>query len=217
MVEPAMVVGVAWGTTMAGVARHLQSRPLVDVTVVQLNGAAHPDNFGIGFVGDILDRFAEALAGRVEPLPVPAFFDDPATRRAMWRERSVLRILSLQGRMDVAVFGVGDPRSDIPGHVYRGGYLDVADHETLAEDRVVGDVATMFFRADGTHEGIRLNERSSGPDVDVLRRAPRRVCVVSDPSRIPAVRGALAADLVTDLIIDEQSARELTSTYVQDV
>lgn len=217
MIESAMTVGVAWGTTIAQVARHLHERPLNGVTVVQLNGAAYPENFGIGFAGDILDRFAEAFTARVEPLPVPAFFDDPLTKQAMWRERSVARLLSLQSRLDVVVFGVGDPHSEIPGHVYRAGYLDDADHADLAEQNVVGDIATMFFRQDGTHEGIRLNARSSGPDLAMLRRTPRRVCVVSDPSRIPALRGALKARMITDLIIDEQTARELASTYVQDI
>lgn len=215
LVEPSMVVGVAWGTTIVGVSRHLNERHLADVSIVQLNGAAYPENFGIGFVGEILDRFAGAFAARAEPLPVPAFFDDPQTRSAMWRERSVSRVLALQERMDIAVFGVGDPQSDVPGHVYRGGYLDEADRATLQAEGVVGDVATVFLRADGSHEGISLNGRSSGPDLEVLRRTPRRVCVVSDPSRIPALRAALAADLITDLIIDEQSARELVSTYVQ--
>lgn len=215
MVEPSSVVGVAWGTTMAGVSRHLVSRPLSDVTVVQLNGAAYPENFGIDFVGDILDRFAQTFTARVEPLPVPAFFDDPVTRTAMWRERTVARIRALHTRLDTVVFGIGAPDSDIPGHVYRSGYLDAHDRAQLAADGVVGDVATVFLRADGTHDAIALNERSSGPDLALLRRAQRRVCVVSDPSRMSALRGALAAGLITDLIIDEHSARELTRTYVQ--
>jgi len=215
MIEPSTVVGVAWGTTMAGVSRHLTERALHDVTIVQLNGAAHPENFGIDFAGDILERFAAAFSGRAEPLPVPAFFDDPLTRQAMWRERSVARILALHRRMDVAVFGVGAPQSDIPGHVYRGGYLSDADRADLESAGVVGDIATRFVRADGSHDALALNERSSGPDLEALRRTPRRVCVVGDRSRVPALRGALAAGLITDLIIDEHSAREITSTYVQ--
>lgn len=215
MVESSSTIGVAWGNTMAALSHHLVDRPLTDVTVVQLNGAAYGENFGLGYVGDILQRFAEAFNAHVEPLPVPAFFDDPLTKTVLWRERSVARILALQQRIDIAVFGVGDPHSTIPGHVYRNGYLSDADREELEAAEVVGDVATVFLRGDGTHAGIRLNERSSGPDLDTLRRAPRRVCVVSDPSRIPALRGALAAGLVTDLIIDEHSAREVASTYVQ--
>lgn len=215
LVNPGNVLGVAWGTTMAGVARHLTPRPISDVTIVQLNGSAYPGDFGIGFVSDILGRFAEAFGGKVEPFPVPAFFDDPRTREAMWRERSVRRVLKIQERMDVALFGIGSPVSAVPGHVYRGGYLDTTDRAHLSEQRIAGDVATVFFRGDGSEDGVTLNQRSSGPPLEVLRRTPRRVCVVGDPSRIDATRGALSAGLITDLIIDEHMAGELAGTNVQ--
>lgn len=209
LVDPGNVLGVAWGTTIAGIARYLKPRSVSDVTIVQLNGSAHIGTFGIGFAGDILSRFAETFGGSVEPFPVPAFFDNPDTRDAMWRERSVQRVLSIQERMDVALFGIGSPTSSIPSHVYRGGYMDAADRSDLSRQRVAGDVATVFFRSDGSEDGIELNRRSSGPSLDVLRRTPRRVCVVGDPSRLDGTRGALAAGLVTDLIVDEQLASKL--------
>jgi hypothetical protein len=72
-------------------------------------------------------------------------------------------------------------------------------------------VATVFFREDGTHDGIPLNERASGPDIDLIKRVPRRVCIVSGPSKVHSLRGALAAGLITDLIVDEGTARALVA------
>jgi DNA-binding transcriptional regulator LsrR (DeoR family) len=127
----------------------------------------------------------------------------------MWNERSVKRILDLQHRMTMAIFGVGSIHAGIPSHVYSDGYLDEEDLGQLADDQVVGDVATMFFRADGSHRDILLNRRSTGPDLDRLREVRRRICVVSGESKINGLRGALAAGLATDLILDEGSARRL--------
>jgi DNA-binding transcriptional regulator LsrR (DeoR family) len=76
----------------------------------------------------------------------------------------------------------------------------------------VGDVATVFFREDGSHHGIPLNERASGPDIDLIKRVPRRVCIVSGPSKVHSLRGALAARLITDLIVDEGTARALVQS-----
>jgi DNA-binding transcriptional regulator LsrR (DeoR family) len=76
---------------------------------------------------------------------------------------------------------------------------------------VVGDVATVFFRADGSTDGIPLNERGTGPDFTVLQRTPRRICVVSGSSKLPSLRGALRANLITDLFVDEGTARALVS------
>ena len=44
---------------------------------------------------------------------------------------------------------------------------------------------------------------------ELLRRTPRRVCVVAGLSKLPSLRGALSAELVTDLIVDESTARAL--------
>jgi DNA-binding transcriptional regulator LsrR (DeoR family) len=129
----------------------------------------------------------------------------------MWNERSVQRILELQARMSIAIFGVGSVDADYPSHVYAGGYLDEDDLSVLASSDVVGDVATVFFRADGSSDGITLNERSTGPDLAQLRQVRRRICVVSGASKINGLRGALAAGLATDLILDEASARRLVS------
>ena len=163
------------------------------------------------YASEILRRFGDTYSGTMQQFPVPAFFDDPQTKQAMWRERSTRRILDIQERMDVALFGLGSPFSEVRSHVYAGGYLDPADYASLDASGVVGDVATVFFREDGSHHGIPLNERASGPDIDLIKRVPRRVCVVSGPSKVHSLRGALAAGLITDLIVDEGTARALVS------
>ena len=84
--------------------------------------------------------------------------------RRLGGERSMRRVLDMQSHLDIALFGVGSPFADIPSHVYIGGYLEPEDYQTLSEHGVVGDVATVFFRADGSTDGIELNARATGPD-----------------------------------------------------
>ncbi|THJ67168.1 sugar-binding transcriptional regulator [Arthrobacter echini] len=209
LVDSNAIIGVAWGSTLSAVSHRLTRKQTHDSTFVQLNGAGNTQTTGISYASEILRRFGQAYGSRVEQFPVPAFFDHAETKKAMWRERSVRRILDLQERMTMAIFGVGSIGAGIPSHVYSGGYLDHEDLETLEADEVVGDVATMFFRSDGSHRDILLNQRSTGPDLDELRRVGRRICVVSGESKIHGLRGALAANLATDLILDEGSARRL--------
>ena len=204
-----MVLGLAWGSTMSAMSRHLVPKPTHNSEIVQLNGAGNLRTTGILYASELLRRFGDAFGARVQQFPVPAFFDDPATKRAYWRERSTKRLLEVQERMDVALFGLGSPFAEVPSHVYQGGYLEPADYDALSRDRVVGDVATVFYRADGSTDGIALNDRATGPDFSVLRRAPRRVCVVSGRAKLASLAGALAAELITDLIVDEGTARAL--------
>ena len=204
-----MTLGIAWGNTISAVSRHLPDKVTHNSSVVQLNGAANTLTTGIEYASEIMSRFGNAYGAAVEQFPVPAFFDDPATKDAMWRERAIRRVLDLQSRMDIAVFGLGAAYSDVPSHVHIGGYLDEADYASLSADGVVGDIAAEFYRSDGSYDGIAINSRSSGPSLALIARVPRRIGIVSGKSKLPALRGALAGSFITDLIIDEPTAHLL--------
>lgn len=210
-IDANMVVGVAWGSTLGAMSRHLIKKPTHNTVVVQMNGAGNVQTTGIDYASEILHRFGEAFGAQVQQFPVPAFFDDPATRDALWRERSTQRLLEIQARMDVAVFGLGSPFAEVPSQVYIGGYLDAVDYRSLSADGVVGDIATVFYRSDGTFDGIALNARASGPGLERLRRVARRVGIVSGVQKLPSLRGALAAGLITDLVLDESLATALVA------
>ncbi|MBW1637953.1 MULTISPECIES: sugar-binding transcriptional regulator [Microbacterium] len=211
-VDSNMVVGVAWGSTISAVSRELGQQETHGTTVVQLNGAGNTQTSGLEYSSDILQRFGRAFGAQVQLFPVPAFFDDPLTREAMWRERSTRRVLDLQAKMDIAVFSLGSPTAEVPSRVYVGGYLSRDDYRSLREDRAIGDVATVFFRADGTWQDIRLNARATGPTLDRLRRVPRRLCVVAGLQKLPSLQAAISAGLVTDVVLDEGLARRLAES-----
>lgn len=204
-----MYIGAAWGVTLSHVVKHLGRRPLVGSTVVQINGGANQRSSGIPYIGEILQSIGDAFDARVVLFPVPAFFDYAATKQAMWRERSVQNVLRLHEMLDVAIFGVGCLEGRVPSHVYTAGYMDAADMRQLAADGVVGDVCTVLLREDGTYTDIPYNERATGLTPAELQRVPRRICVVADPSRAPAVVGALRAGVATDLVLDEGTARAI--------
>ncbi|MDO5494743.1 MAG: sugar-binding transcriptional regulator [bacterium] len=206
LVSEGTTIGVAWGTTLSAVTTHLRFRPTPGVRLVQLNGAANPSTSGIPYAGEIMSRMAESYGGELTYFPVPAFFDYPATREAMWRERSIERVLDLQRQCDLAVFGVGSLRGTMTSHVYTGGYLDREDMEALARSGVVGDVCTVMLREDGTWADIEVNQRASGPNPEELARIPRRLCIVAGEAKVAATLGALRAGTITDLVIDEPTA-----------
>ena len=88
-------------------------------------------------------------------------------------------------------------------------HLDQADRTQLAADDVVGDVCTVLLRADGTWADLPINQRASGPSPDDLRRIDRRLCIVAGPSKAPALLAALRAGVMTDLVVDELTARKV--------
>ncbi|MDD7928661.1 sugar-binding transcriptional regulator [Microbacterium thalli] len=212
--DPDASIGIAWGATVSAIARHLPTKRLHDSQIVQMNGAANESTSGISYSGAILERFGQAFGTDVQQFPVPALFDDPLTKQLLWRERSIRRVLDAQSRVQVFVFGLGSPQADVPSHVYAGGYLTGDDLRGLLRDGVVGDCATVFYRLDGSATGIELNARSSGPSLESIRRIPRRLCAVSSLSKLDALRGALAAGLITELVVEESLARRVAETTV---
>jgi DNA-binding transcriptional regulator LsrR (DeoR family) len=209
MFDSDMILGVAWGTTLAAIAKHLGKKPTRGSSIVQLNGAANNRTSGVEYVGSLISRFGDAFDASVNLFPVPAFFDYAETRRAMWRERSVARVLDVQRRADIALFSIGAVAGEVPSHVYSAGYLEKEDIDMLEAEGVVGDVCTVFLRADGTYEDLPLNERATGPSPAELRRMPRRVCAVAGDSKALPLLAALRAGVITHLVLDEQTATRL--------
>ena len=200
-------VGIAWGTTTSAIAMQLRPRDLTGVTVVGLNGGANHRTTGLPYVGSILQRFATAFRGEEQLFTLPAFFDNPTTKAAMWQERSTQHVLEVRGGCRIAVFGVGGLGSELQSHVYAANYLDDSDLSELARSSVVGDVCTVMLREDGTWRDVAFNERATGITPAELRAIPKRVCAVSGVSKAAPVLGALRAGVMTDLVVDDETAR----------
>ena len=209
LVRDGEIVGIAWGNTTTEMAGHLTKKDVENVTLVQLNGAASIDTSGIAHAGGILARMAYQWKANIVQFPVPAFFDNPATKEALWREGSVRRVLNWQEKCTLAVFSVGALRAEIPSHVYAAGYLTRSELNKLALDKVVGDVCTVLIRPDGSWSDISLNKRATGPTPEQLRRIPRRLCVVAGKAKAQSLLGALNAGVVTDLVCDKAVAEKV--------
>ncbi|WP_114856152.1 sugar-binding transcriptional regulator [Brachybacterium sp. YJGR34] len=211
MLEPGMTIGLAWGTTIAALVSSLRPRPVPGLRIVQLNGAINTEGSGLTYVSTVLARAASLWDGTVHHFPVPAFFDYAATREAMWRERSVRRVLEVQRQCTLAVFSVGAFDAVVPSHVYTNNYLTGEDRRSLRADGAVGDVCTVFLRADGTYRDVALNARGSGPDPAQLARIPRRLLVAAGTRKALPLRAALRAGVATDLVLDAVTAQSLLS------
>ena len=183
--------------------------------VTNLNGASDPVHEGPS-AGRMLSRMGASLGARTIGFPVPAFFDQAATRRAMWSERSIKRILAVARAARLAVFGVGTLESGsgaLPSQVYAGGHLTRADLAVARREGVVGDVCTVLLRGDGTWGDIDLNARATGPTPVRLARIPRRLCVVAGTGKARACVAALRARVATDLVVDDATARAVLALH----
>ncbi|MFP4329533.1 MAG: sugar-binding transcriptional regulator [Spirochaetaceae bacterium] len=209
ILAPGNTLALAWGTTISEIGTHLIPKRIPGVTIVQMNGSGNtytPDN---RYAANILQKFAENYQASFMLFPVPTFFDYKETKEALWRERSIRKIIDLQQSADILFYSIGAVDAGVPSHVYSSGYLEPEDEKMLVEQGVVGDLATVFFRQDGSYADIPINQRASGPPLELYKEVPRAICVVSGRAKVTGLHAALRAGLMSELIVDEPTARLL--------
>ena len=107
---------------------------------------------------------------------------------------------------DLLVYSIGAAHGSLPSYVYVGGYLEADDFREIDRQHLVGDIATVFFRENGSFNNIALNARASGPDLSLVQRAKYTVCIVSGLGKVNGLRAALQGKLMRELIVDEPTA-----------
>jgi DNA-binding transcriptional regulator LsrR (DeoR family) len=208
-----MILGIAWGTTLSAVSRHLLPKTTHDAQIIQLNGAGNTQTMGIEYASEIIMRFAQNYQASAHLFPVPTFFDYAETKKALWEERSIKRILNLQQLADLLLYSIGAVNAGIPSHVYSGGYLEKKDYLELLNEHIAGDIATVFFRENGSFAGIPINHRASGPNLELFQKK-YGICVVSGLAKVKGLYSALKGGLMKELIVDEPTARRLVDNYI---
>lgn len=212
IMESGLVLGISWGGTVNRVAAHLTPKSLFDAHVVQLNGGEIVSNPDLNHAGGLVTQVAANFEASAHLLPVPTYFAYDETKQALWREPSIQRILALQRRADILFFSIGSFEGDTASAAYLGNYLRAEDYEEMGRLGVVGDVANIMIRADGSYEDIPLNARACGPDLALFREARRAICVVSGYNKLPVLKAALTGGYINELIIDEPTAHRLVDS-----
>jgi deoxyribonucleoside regulator len=208
------VLAVAWGTMTNAISLRLRPKAVTNCHVAQVNGLGNSTSLGVHYAHAMMDRYGRAYGASVQERPLPLFFDSPGLARALENERLISHSTKLIAKADIFLFNVGTVSDGIPNapHLH-GNYLGDKDFRRLQEDHAIGDIATTFFDENGESAHVRLNELTSGPDLDALRGIPRRICATAGVNKIHALHGALAGHRITELIIDEHTAGALLDAY----
>jgi deoxyribonucleoside regulator len=210
-----MTLGVAWGTTLTAISKRLIKKTIQNTQIVQLNGAGNTLSMGNEYAAEIIMRFAENYQAQTHLFPLPTFFDYAETKKALWREKSIQRILSIQKKADILLYSIGAVNAGVPSHVYSDGYLEEVNYRELEKFDVVGDIATVFFRSNGDYRNIPLNARASGPELDFFQKK-YGICVVSGLAKVRGLYSALKGGYIKELIVDEPTAQHLVKSYFSD-
>jgi deoxyribonucleoside regulator len=206
--EPNQLCGLSWSPAIIEVCKHLTQKKIPRLRFVQLHGNYTSNQSG--FIARIMYDFTKNYQAKATILPAPAFFDYPETKSALWQEHCIQQVLDIQKKADILLFSICDFESDIKNHqLYLDGFINDKDIESLKEQNVIGEISAIFFRQNGSYADISLNARSSGCSLDLFKNVAHSICIISSSSAIPALTAALDSGYISELIIDEITARNL--------
>ena len=203
-----MAVGLSWGRALHALVRQVEPEHDHDVTLLQLLGGV--SGLGNEVSGQELVReLAGRLGARYRLLHAPATLRSPAARRALLAETSVSDALTAARSVQLALVGVGTPRSGSSAAVVDSLALDADAARDFWAAGPVGDLAGRFYDLDGVPVTGPVDDRVVGVTLAELDRVEHVVGIVSGRDKTGAVLGALRGHHLDSLVCDEGLARAL--------
>lgn len=197
------VLGLPWSRTIHAMVQELSSLP--EVEVVQLCGdQAMPGAYASAV--EVANRAARLSGGPAHVFYAPLVTDEPSAAVAIRRQPQVHEALARAKAVTTAFVGVG---AWLPGFSSIYDAVSDDDRAAVAADGVVGEIAGVFFGADGRPVPTSLTPRLVAVDGQDLAAIPECIGIASGAAKAPAVRAAVTGGLLSGIVVDRPLARGL--------
>ena len=201
-----IVVAVGLSRTIAEMPSWLASPRPTRSSFVSVAGAMRTGGQGSGNPYQATDALAAAFGGTAEHLHAPAIVQSPEVAEQLRADPAIAQTLQRAAAADVAFVGVGGREDRID---FSGIYITRDEWARLLADGMVGDIGGRFFDRNGLQIDHDVNRRVIALDLDEFVKIPVRVIAAAGPSKVEALRAALAGGLVTVLVTDVATAHAL--------
>jgi DNA-binding transcriptional regulator LsrR (DeoR family) len=206
--EKIKTCGLSWHKVLYEVSKYLTPKKLEELNFIATHGLffSQKNNSYI----QMLINFAQNYDCHYSLFPAPFYFEYPSTKNMFLQDSNIANLIDLQNSCEVYIFSISDIEHQIKAHpIIRESFISEDDLIFLKGMDVVGEISGIFYKKDGSYQNLPVNSRSSGIKLEVLKQAEHSICVLSNKRSVTALITALDAGFITDLIIDEVSAKEL--------
>lgn len=200
---PGKRIGAAWSRTVSAIVPYVRRPAKPPLCVNELAGTYLEPGVPYG----VSWKLAERLGAPLETIPAPVLVRSAEAKALMLEERSVARSFENAAKVDVAFVGLGGVSAD--SSLMKTGYLTEEHLREITEKGAVGDMLMRYFDAEGRHVRMSFEDRAVSPEWETLRRLPLVVAMAYGPSKLAAIKGALAGRLVQGLVTDRATAELL--------
>ncbi len=196
-------LGIAWGSALFQVVRHMPHMNLSGIEVIQMVGGTSAENANYdGF--EIARSMAVRLHGSYYILPAPIIVQDESLHKMLVKEPGIAKVINKIPSLTAAIVGIS---SDAPENspLVSAGFLSKQESADLIKIGIVGHVCGYHFTTDGEFPDIPVNRRIVGISLQDLKRVPI-IAVACGPKKIGALTAALKTGIIDTVITDEHTA-----------
>ncbi|RAZ91555.1 sugar-binding transcriptional regulator [Mesorhizobium hawassense] len=194
------VVAIGWGRAIREVIRAGLPRFPGVLTVAATGGMQQQaPHFQIN---EFVRLAAEEFGGTPHFIHAP-YLPSSELREVFLADAAIHDAVSLWGRTDIAIVGVGLP------HAINAPEASAATLSEQALVQAAGDVLRHYFDADGALISWEGESRMIAMSPDQLRAVPLVIGVASGPEKAKAIIGAARARLISALVTDTKTAQAI--------
>jgi DNA-binding transcriptional regulator LsrR (DeoR family) len=204
LLEPEMVVGAAWGTTVAAAIEAFEPHSVPGVTVVQLVGVLGSSSHAFN-AHALVEQLASKTGGSPVYLYTPFLVDNAETARSLLQSQNVREVLEIGRQCSLALLGIGSTEPERCS-LFQGGHISRETLEELRQAKAVGDVSGHHFDISGRPLDLEFHDRLVGIAREDLLSIRLRLGVAGGVIKAPAVLGALRGGFVNLLVTDAPTA-----------
>jgi deoxyribonucleoside regulator len=206
LMKVGITLGVSWGTTIQSVANQVQSKKILNATVVQLVGGLSKAEYDT-HASEISMKVAKKYQALPYLLPLPAIVDSIELKRAIVKDKNISKTLELARQAEIALFSVGI--FDHESVLVKADYFDKADVDSLLKKGAIGDICTHIITESGNICDSDLDQRTIGIELENLRNKRYSIVVAGGREKLKVIRAGLLARYFNVLITDEKTATNL--------
>lgn len=200
------VLGVAWGYTLAVLAKQLPKIKRSGISVIQLTGGFSRAVYESGAL-DILKNFTECVGGTGYQIPVPAMVDKPFIVEALKQDSQIKKVLEMAEVCETAVFSVGN--LERPSVLYEMGLIDQDDYQEFHQRGAIGDCCSHFLNKKGEIFDADIDARVVGASLETIKKIPNKLLIACGKEKVDVITAALKGGLADSLYIDAPTAEEI--------
>ena len=204
IIKPTDVLGIAWGGTMYYLINYLNPCQRSANTFVTLHGSLSCCDYELD-VRNLVHRMSMAL-GSSHASILPEGLQESREKVAALKVEEA-KTFSLFERVTISLSGIGSFYPEPTSPLSRLRYLKPEEFELLRKQGVYCDLMLRFLNEKGEECDTEIKHRTLAIDLEMYKRIPCKIIVVSGSYKAHALKAALQGGMCDVLITDHELAQ----------